>query len=186
MRVRRPVPRATGSHSEQSTYCLRKSTAAYPRIYPDEGLYACPAIHHAVVLVPPCASNFLSSIARLAKDRKSNELSASMSDAGCSSQSPISGPQLAPQALPDAWRVRRWPLSMHQARDSPTLPTRRCADRTRSRVRNGLTNPTEDRSWPASPPLPPPTTAARALGRRAAARWIRRCGRGSSSRCGHR
>jgi hypothetical protein len=57
-------------------------------------------------------------------------------------------------------------------------PTRRCADRTRSPVRGGLTNPTEDRSPPVPPPLPPPTAVARAPGRCVVAGWTPRCGRG--------
>ena len=82
----------------------------------------------------------------------------------------------------------QWPpaATVHASGTSVPPPTRRCADRTRSLVWPGLTNPTEDRSWPVPQPLPPPTAVARALERCGVAGWIRRCGRESSSRCRHR
>jgi hypothetical protein len=78
-----------------------------------------------------------------------------------------------------------WPpaATLHASGTScPPAPTRRCADRTRSPVRAGLTNPTEDRCQPVPPLLPPPTAVARAPGRCAVAGWIRRCGRGPCPR----
>jgi membrane protease YdiL (CAAX protease family) len=49
---------------------------------------------------------------------------------------------------------------MHQVRASTPL-TKRCAGRTQSPVRAGLTNPTEDRSWPIPQSLPPSKALAR-------------------------
>ena len=126
-------------------------------------------------------------------DRKFNGLSGSMADAGCGHQSPLSGwhaSQFAERPaeshpkhclIPGEWPPQAT-LQVSGTRLPP--PTRRRADRTRSPVRSGLPNPTEDRSPPVPPP--PPTAVAHALGRCAGAGWIRRCGRGSSSRCRHR
>lgn len=72
--------------------------------------------------------------------------------------------EFAPQALPDAWRVAASGHSPGIRHEPPPderrlvlfshLPTatRRCADRTRSPVRSGLTNPAEDRPSSVPPP----------------------------------
>ncbi len=129
------------------------------------------------------------------KDRKSNGLSGSMADAGCSRQSPIAVRHVSrlTERRPKWDRKHclmhgEWPpaATLHASGTScPPAPTRRCADRTRSPVRAGLTNPTEDRCA-LPPPLLLPTAEARAPGRCVVAGWIRQCGRGSSSRCRHR
>jgi hypothetical protein len=126
------------------------------------------------------------------KDRKSNGLSGSMADAGCSRQSPIAVRHVSrlTERRPKWDRKHclmhgEWPpaATLHASGTScPPAPTRRCADRTRSPVRAGLTNPTEDRCQPVPPLLPPPTAVARAPGRCAVAGWIRRCGRGPCPR----
>ena len=132
------------------------------------------------------------------KDRKSNATSGGIFDSGSLSQSPISHQGVLGAAIKLPYRSPAPPvagngaaggdLSGLQARVSSltrggssclilcwhlTGPAGRCADRTRSPVRSGLTNPTEDRYGPV-PPLPPATAVARALGRCGVAGWIRR------------
>ena len=89
------------------------------------------------------------------KKKKSNRPSASMADAGCHSQSPIS--------------------------HLPT-PTKRCADRIRHPVLAERFDPMVDRCPPVPLLLRPPTALAHAQGRRAVAGWVRRCGRGYDPR----
>jgi hypothetical protein len=101
---------------------------------------------------------------RATKDRKSNGLSGSMADAGCSRQSPIAVRHVSrlTERRPKWDRKHclmhgEWPpaATLHASGTScPPAPTRRCADRTRSPVRAGLTNPTEDRCQPVPPLLP--------------------------------
>ena len=146
---------------------------------------------------------------RLAKDRKSNATFGSIFESGGLSQSPISHQEVLGAAIKPPQRTPALPVARTGAaggdfsgyRHESSLasggssclilfwdlpgPTRRCADRTRPPVRAGRLDPTEDRS-PPDPPLPPPTAMARAPGRCAVAGWIRRCGRGSSSRRRHR